>query len=681
MTDSLRWSVLTRGRPGNHVNVRIGTVIGVLVLCAFALRLYGLGTRSLLGDEYSTLLEGQQLGRNFQSLLYFTVFHFWLLLGTSDFWVRFPSVLFGVLAIPVSYQLGRRALSRQTGIVLAFLLAFSAFALQYSQETRFYSLFLLTTLLSQTAFLELQRQPTAVRLRLLWLGTSLLVTFSQLLGFLVPLGQVIAWWISSSPDSRRLWRWLVTLGGLLLLIGLVPLLMTPTSFRTLQQLIGGHNLSLTQVEPRGLSVVNFAKVPIALFFFSLGESQNALNLPYSIIGIILFACAGILGIWALRGKSQPLTLSLVTLLPLAVVFLVLDPSAPAYTETASSRHVTMVLPSYLLFVAAGIAAFRWRGILLGGVAAVALYSVLFYFSAGSLDWKQVAQFAANNSNPGSIVLFDGRSSDPVTRYFDPGFEKVNNWEYLSGREVRELARGKQVVFISSDIRTAQRKELNNLLEELERYLAFKTGTVSYPTFVYVFDDKGANSEAGYPVNRATNQIILPREIYGLEFQDLSLPAQAAMDGFTYEVSGSFAVPSLEGAKERVIPLLNPPKSNGLVILSNVTGAAKLPQGETIAELTVTGMDGLERTFPLRLGSETQEWDEKCASENGCEIALTWYKNRALVGQYAYEGAWSDFEASIFGTKLNLPEPQVVKSIAVRFVANSGQLQIWGIALH
>lgn len=681
MTASLRWRALTRGGLGSPVNVRISTLIGVLVLCAFALRLYGLGTRSLYGDEYSTLLEGQQLGRNYQSLLYFAGFHFWLLLGASDFWVRFPSVIFGVLAIPVSYQLGRRAVSQQTGIVLAFLLSFSAFALQYSQETRFYSLFLLSTLLAQTAFLELQRHPTVVRLRLMWLGACLLVTFSHLLGFLVPLCQVIAWWISSSPDSRRLWRWLVALGGLLTLVGLMPLLMTPSSFKIVQQLIGGHNLSLAQVQPRGLSVINFAKIPIALFFFSLGESQSALNLPYSLVGIVLFACAGILGLWALRGKSQTLTLSLATLLPLAFVFLVLDPSAPAYTETASSRHVTMVLPSYLLFVAAGITAYRWQGMLMAAVGAVALYSALFYFSAEPLNWKQVAQFVVNNSNPGSIVLFDGRSSDPVTRYFGPAFEKLNNWEYLHGQPLPEIARGQQVVFIASDIRSAQRKELDNLLGELEQNLALKTGTVRYPTFVYVFNDKGADWRAGYPVNSVTNQIMLPSEIYGLEFQDLILPTQAVMDGLTYEVIGSFQLPNLEGARERVIPLLNAPISSGIVVLSNVTGGAKLRQGETIAELSVTGMDGLEHTFPLRLGSETQEWGEKCASQNGCQTALAWYKKRALVGQYAYEGAWSDFEARIFGTELNLPHPQVVKSITVRYIAGTAQLHVWGMALR
>lgn len=55
------------------------------------------------------------------------------------FWRRFPSAVWGVLAIPVAYWLGLGFSSRRTGLILCLLTAIHPFLLQISREAYFYA--------------------------------------------------------------------------------------------------------------------------------------------------------------------------------------------------------------------------------------------------------------------------------------------------------------------------------------------------------------------------------------------------------------------------------------------------------------------------------------------------------------------------------------------------------------
>jgi len=76
--------------------------------------------------------------------LYYLILHLTRqLFGLSDFAFRYPSVLFGVLLIPLIYQLGRRMGGRAVGLIAALLAAVNPLQVYYSQEARMYSLLLL----------------------------------------------------------------------------------------------------------------------------------------------------------------------------------------------------------------------------------------------------------------------------------------------------------------------------------------------------------------------------------------------------------------------------------------------------------------------------------------------------------------------------------------------------------
>jgi len=140
---------------------RYGWLLSVLVIGAF-LRLLFLGHQSLWLDEaFSVIIARRDWGQIVASTaqdtmppLYYFVLRAFLALGDSEFAVRLPSALWGVVTIPLLYALGRRLFGEKVGLVSALLLATNPFHIFYSQEARMYSQLGFFTLLSAFFFLR-----------------------------------------------------------------------------------------------------------------------------------------------------------------------------------------------------------------------------------------------------------------------------------------------------------------------------------------------------------------------------------------------------------------------------------------------------------------------------------------------------------------------------------------------
>ncbi|MCG3208734.1 MAG: hypothetical protein FOGNACKC_02346 [Anaerolineae bacterium] len=130
----------------------------LIILAGLALRLLWLGEQSLWYDEGVTwMLSKMQLpdliqwtAADIQPPLYYLLI--WLndiLLRDSEFALRWPSVLFGVLSIPAIYALARRLFAnRLAPLLAAALLAGSPLLVYYSQEARMYTLLVFEAILA-----------------------------------------------------------------------------------------------------------------------------------------------------------------------------------------------------------------------------------------------------------------------------------------------------------------------------------------------------------------------------------------------------------------------------------------------------------------------------------------------------------------------------------------------------
>lgn len=199
-----------------------GAALLAITILGLALRVYHLGTQSFWADEVISVgIANHSLPRIVQLViaydthppLYYFALHYWMILfGSSEFAVRLLSLIFGVLAIPMIYVLGRKLFNREVGLVGAFLLAISQFNIQYSQEARMYSMFFLFALLSMYFFVGfLQEDGLAVVFGYV-LSTTLMLYSHMFSVFVLVIQNVfLAGLIVASRTERyRLRRWLPT---------------------------------------------------------------------------------------------------------------------------------------------------------------------------------------------------------------------------------------------------------------------------------------------------------------------------------------------------------------------------------------------------------------------------------------------------------------------------------------
>lgn len=149
----------------NLFRIRIGILI--IMIAGFFVRAYHLGTPSLGMDEGYSVKVAQMSFSQIVAItssdvhppLYYILLHYWILfLGSSEFSVRFMSVIFAVLAILMIYKVGNLIYDKDVGLLSALILAFSIYHIHYSQEARMYSQAVSFTLVSMFYMIKHKRE-------------------------------------------------------------------------------------------------------------------------------------------------------------------------------------------------------------------------------------------------------------------------------------------------------------------------------------------------------------------------------------------------------------------------------------------------------------------------------------------------------------------------------------------
>ncbi|MCX7839127.1 MAG: glycosyltransferase family 39 protein, partial [Anaerolineae bacterium] len=143
------------------------------VLLAFVLRVFRLDAQSLWYDEaFSVYLAHFDLATiaartaaDIQPPLYYFLLHFWITFaGDSEFALRFLSLVFGVLTIPLMYVTARRLFDATTACIATLIAALAPLYVWYAQEARMYTLITFLLLLSSyTLWRALTESPLAAR--------------------------------------------------------------------------------------------------------------------------------------------------------------------------------------------------------------------------------------------------------------------------------------------------------------------------------------------------------------------------------------------------------------------------------------------------------------------------------------------------------------------------------------
>jgi mannosyltransferase len=184
-----------------------------MVMLAAGLRFWGLARQGMWYDESVTawLLRGSP-GQLLQALphtestppLYYLVAWGWThVLGDTTVGLRSLSALAGVATVPCTFAAARTLVNRRVAVFAALLVAVNPLLVWYSQESRAYALFVLTTSLSLWAMGRARADPTRGRL-LTWALAASAMLCTHYFGLFVALPEALV--LLADRRGRLRWR-------------------------------------------------------------------------------------------------------------------------------------------------------------------------------------------------------------------------------------------------------------------------------------------------------------------------------------------------------------------------------------------------------------------------------------------------------------------------------------------
>jgi mannosyltransferase len=443
MNDRITDNPTLPARAAAAVGVRIFIV--VLLLAAFALRLYHLDFQSLEGDEGISLQRSSQpLGQMLERMPvehvpgYFVLLNGWLrLAGEHDFALRYLSVWPSVVAVALVYRWAASMGRPVTGLIAALLLATNAFQVWYAQQARMYSWLLMTSLISYGALWRMVAPETGSASRpdsgrpaarwqvdILYILSTTATIYLHYFGFLVPVAQTVfmAVWSLGKGRWRITRRWIAN--GIVVFLLFTPWLSNVIAFLGFQ----GWRPPL---DPWQVPWTMHSAYSVG---FPMPQPwQSWLPWLYWVMALLGFM------VWWRQNRSAWLMLASATLVPFALIFIAVLRS-PDFHE----RYSMFIAAPWLMVIAAGFGVLlpprsaRGEGmagmpsrallarlipaLLIVGLVAtngMALNRLYFDPTLHKPDYRGAAERIQANEVPGDIVLVDGPNPELVfNHYYD-----------------------------------------------------------------------------------------------------------------------------------------------------------------------------------------------------------------------------------------------------------------------
>lgn len=434
-------------------------LVAFLAFLAFCLYTFRLEHQSLWYDEgFSVYLARMSLGEityrtahDIHPPLYYYLLHFWMLMfGSSEFALRFLSVLFGVLTVPLIYAVGKRLLGWSSGILAAALVAISPLFLWYSQEARMYTLVTFLCLLS--TYLLLRIMEGRGKRPLLWASyvlSSIVAVYTHFYAFFILVFQVLfflSWWtLWSRRRGRRHWP---TLASGLVSQGAVFVGYLPWSGFLLQRY--GADVSYWEGTLRVGEVLRKT-----LISFSTGQSVLELVAQPIALGylLILGVAVAFLIAGGVRSRKpayadEPGTLPMIARWPwLTLSALLLYLVLPCILLLAISyqrakfhpRYLMLASPAFFLLLSGGIATLLAAGgtsfgrrrrsalvlaclfmVYIVGTSVYAVYNAYFDINFLKDDFRSAATYIEEHKRDNEVVILTSGHFFPVFTYYYQG---------------------------------------------------------------------------------------------------------------------------------------------------------------------------------------------------------------------------------------------------------------------
>ncbi len=307
--------------------------------------------------------------------------------GTSEFALRYVSLLVGLLIIPCVYLLARGAANDRAGVYAALLVSLSAPLWWASQEARMYTLLALLVLLCALFWQRLVTRPS----RALWLAlaaSELALLYAHNTGVVVALWlnlvTLLYWLIHRRPSWRA---WLLGQAG-------VGALWLPY-FITRFLLLGEANSAITAAPQVGLLLLGQVWLGFWVAPWALAVGAFSL-LSVGAVVIAVFALP-------VLARVRWLALHVIILTSTLIVALIV------LGNELHGRYLVMIVPLLLAALAVGLARLRWHGLHYVVLSFCALLAVSAWLTARDPlyqhdDARAMVQFYADHLTAEDSVI-------------------------------------------------------------------------------------------------------------------------------------------------------------------------------------------------------------------------------------------------------------------------------------
>jgi 4-amino-4-deoxy-L-arabinose transferase-like glycosyltransferase len=441
-----------------------GTLVILILLCAFALRLHRLNFQDIWWDEGRNIdVASRSLAviatakeMDIHPPLYFYTLHLWMLgAGRSEFAVRFLSVFFSLLTISLFYRFGAAMSPTSNGLLAATVAAFVPFYVSEAQETRMYTMAIFLTTASAYFLYRAWREGGW----LLWTGyvlTSAMSIYTHYSAGFILIAENVFLGLMVLVTAYRRGDWLRILRGWVLSQLGIVLLYLPQARITLRQFVAYENPTM--------GVPDLPSFLLQVWKgFSLGPAADLIQPTPLLSGIALILILGLLGskIWDLVTGLTPLQspisnlqsptiwLCLWLALPLLLYFYILR-DRPFFHP----RYIMLATPPYYLLLAYALGQI-WKRVPAAGLLSVVFLLAAFvpaiqadFFDPASFgdDTRGLARFIESQASENDVVLID------VPYPFDYYYQGQAPAHYLFvdihtvAQRLTELCQGRERVF-------------------------------------------------------------------------------------------------------------------------------------------------------------------------------------------------------------------------------------------
>jgi hypothetical protein len=424
----------------------------VAIGCGAFLRLYALDNQSLWLDEINTVVPamfGMSISETMSYTppsppLYFMIIQAWATIGGySEFWLRLPTALLGIAALPLFFLGLRRTFDPESAAIATILLALSWPAIFYAQEVRAYGAVLFTMALAVPIWANILRRVSG---ETPWRLLATLLGLNLLSAALHPFGMILGAFMYAY-----------------LFIGLLrhrPVV-SVAAMISAAVVIGAYGVWFMSAAGVTQEIVANGVVfsrPGLSFFVDIGAFLYHHPIPLVLTAAIPLSIGtrAFIGGFPKLGfdvRSPQLFLPIMIVVPFVFVFVVSQFQPFIYT-----RHLIVFLPFLFILIAIVFQGRDWGRMKKATPAVVAMlclaatfWIVRDYYVPDKPENRQIADFVLENFDARSVILAPCTDEPPFYCTFGKGAglsHRLSKYYYYLNRQTLPVAQHKPVPFES-----------------------------------------------------------------------------------------------------------------------------------------------------------------------------------------------------------------------------------------